>query len=94
MKVSAFAEGDLLRIREAVQQHLSGGMYTFRIPALRGDLASLLYRVGNVIERSIEEDVIVYRVIINQKDYDKYGSELVPFRTGSMMSGGQGNMEV
>lgn len=83
LKVSAFDEGDLLRIREAVQQHLAGGTYTFRIPALRGDLASMLYRVGNVIERSVEEDVIIYRVILHQKDYEKYGSELVPFRTDS-----------
>ncbi|MGG4552556.1 MULTISPECIES: GTPase HflX [Paenibacillus] len=80
LKVSAFDEGDLLRIREAVQQHLYGGTFTFRIPAQRGDLASLLYRVGNVIDRSIEEDVIVYRVILNQKDYEKYGSALVPYR--------------
>ncbi|WHX47179.1 GTPase HflX [Paenibacillus woosongensis] len=80
LKVSAFDEGDLLRIREAVQQHLYGGTFTFRIPAQRGDLASLLYRVGNVIDRSIEEDVIVYRVILNQKDYEKYGSALAPYR--------------
>lgn len=80
LKVSAFDEGDLLRIREAVQQHLYGGTFTFRIPAQRGDLASLLYRVGNVIDRSIEEDVIVYRVILNQKDYEKYGSALASYR--------------
>lgn len=80
LKVSAFDEGDLLRIREAVQQHLYGGTFRFRIPAQRGDLASLLYRVGNVIDRSIEEDVIVYRVILNQKDYEKYGSALASYR--------------
>lgn len=87
LKVSAFNEGDMLRIREAVQQHLSGGLMTFRIPALRGDLASMLYRVGNVIERSIEEEVIVYRVIVHQKDYDKYGTELVPYRTSGGRDG-------
>ncbi|GAA0137295.1 GTPase HflX [Paenibacillus sp. YSY-4.3] len=80
LKVSALDEGDLLRIQEAVQQHLYGGTFTFRIPAQRGELASLLYRVGNVIDRSIEEDVIVYRVILNQKDYEKYGSALLPFK--------------
>ncbi|WP_055107948.1 GTPase HflX [Paenibacillus ihumii] len=87
LKVSAFDEGDLLRIREAVEQHLSGGMFIFRIPAIRGDLASLVYRVGNVIERNIEEDVIVYRVILYPKDYEKYGSALVPFRTDSVKNG-------
>lgn len=79
LKISAYEDADLLRVREAIEQHLSGGRQTFRIPAERGDLASIVYQVGQVIDRHIDEDVIVYQTLLRQKDYEKYGFRLKPY---------------
>ncbi|MNI90298.1 hypothetical protein D3C73_1478060 [compost metagenome] len=79
MKISAFDEDDLERIRQAVQQELSGGMRTFRIPADRGDLTPFLYRIGDVVGQQYDEDNIIYSVDVNQGDFEKYGYMLAPF---------------
>lgn len=79
MKISAFDEDDLERIRQAVQQELSGGMRTFRIPADRGNLTPFLYRIGDVVGQQYDEDNIIYSVDVNQGDFEKYGYMLAPF---------------
>ncbi|MNM91823.1 hypothetical protein D3C81_1041330 [compost metagenome] len=79
LKISAFDEGDLATIREAVQRKLSGGTKTFRIPAERGDLTPVLYRVGEVVDKQMDEDVMIYEIDVNQADFDKYGYRLAPF---------------
>ncbi|RCX23507.1 GTP-binding protein HflX [Fontibacillus phaseoli] len=79
MKISALNELDLERIRQAVQQELSGGLRSFRIPAQRGDLTPVLYRIGDVVRQQFEEEDIVYSVDVNQGDFDKYGYLLAPF---------------
>lgn len=79
LKISAFAEDDLERIRQTVQQVLSGGMRTFRIPADRGDLTPFLYRIGDVVGQQYDEDNIIYSVDVNQGDFEKYGYMLAPF---------------
>ena len=45
---------------------------TFRIPADRGDLNSVVYRVGDVLEQSFDENDILYEVRINKADYEKW----------------------
>ncbi len=79
LKISALDESDLERIRQAVQQELSGGMRTFRIPAQRGDLTPFLYRIGDVVGQQYEEEDIIYSVDVNQGDFEKYGYMLAPF---------------
>ena len=53
LKISAYEDQDLETVREAIQDQLSGGNVTFRIPADRGDLNSVVYRVGDVLEQSL-----------------------------------------
>ncbi|MEF2967288.1 GTPase HflX [Paenibacillus sp. M1] len=79
LKISALREPDLELIREAVQRKLSGGLRSFRIPAGRGDLTPVLYRVGEVIGQKYDEDDIVYSIDINRGDYEKFGHLLAPY---------------
>ena len=76
LKVSAFDEKDLNRIAEAVQEELTGETLLFRIPAGRGDLTSVLYRVGEVAEQSYDGSDTLYTVILNKDDYAKWAYKL------------------
>lgn len=51
----------------------------FRIPAERGDLTSALYRIGNVVNQQLEENDMIYEVVVNEVDFDKYGYVLTPY---------------
>ena len=72
-------EQDLDAVRAAIQEHLSGGNLRFRIPADRGDINSIIYRVGDVIEQTFDENDIIYEVRINRADYEKNGHQLMEF---------------
>ncbi|MHA0855296.1 GTPase HflX [Paenibacillus sp. CMAA1364] len=73
LKISAFDDTDLLAIREAIQNSLNGETITFRIPANRGDLVSLLYRVGDVIDQDFDGSDSLYTVLLHKADYEKEG---------------------
>lgn len=73
LKISAYDDQDLMKVRETIQERLSGGNVTFRIPADRGDLSSVVYRVGDVVEQTFDESDILYEVRINKADYEKMG---------------------
>jgi GTP-binding protein HflX len=82
LKISAFDEGDLLRIRELIQEHLSGDTLRFRIPAERGDLTSVLYRIGDVLLTEYDGNDVIYEVEIQRGEYEKYGHALSEFTEG------------
>ncbi|OAB44501.1 GTPase HflX [Paenibacillus glacialis] len=73
LTISAFEEADLLAIRDAIQTTLTGDTITFRIPANRGDLASLLYRVGEIINQEFDGSDSLYEVLLHKDDYEKNG---------------------
>ncbi|WP_379126838.1 GTPase HflX [Paenibacillus sp. sgz500958] len=79
LKVSAFNLEDLSRITETINDQLAGDTLNFRIPGDRGDLSSLLYRVGEVLDQSFDENDIVYNVRLNKEDYEKWGYMLEGF---------------
>lgn len=79
MKISAFNPADLERITQVIADGLAGDTVTFRIPGDRGDLSSLLYRVGEVLEQQFEENDILYTVRLNKEDYAKWGYMLAEF---------------
>ncbi|BCG59539.1 GTPase HflX [Paenibacillus sp. URB8-2] len=79
LKVSAFNAEDLARIADTIQNELSGDTLSFRIPSSRGDLTSLLYRVGDVLDQSFEENDTLYSVRVNKDDYEKWGYMLTDF---------------
>ncbi|KAF6630690.1 GTPase HflX [Paenibacillus sp. EKM208P] len=82
LKISAFDESDLLRIRELIQEHLSGDTLRFRIPAERGDLTSVLYRIGDVLLTEYDGNDVIYEVEIQRGEYEKYGHALSEFTEG------------
>lgn len=80
IRISAFSERDLASLREAVEDKLLGDVAQFRIPASRGDLAALAYRVGEVTEQGTDEDFILLTVRLNPADMEKRGHALEAFR--------------
>lgn len=79
LKISAFDEDDLSRITLRIEDELAGDTLVFRIPADRGDLTSLLYRVGEVLEQSYEENDVLSTVRVNKEDYAKWSYKLEEF---------------
>ncbi|WP_340023941.1 GTPase HflX [Paenibacillus sp. FSL K6-1096] len=79
LKISAFNEDDLSRITSTIEDGLAGDTLVFRIPADRGDLTSLLYRVGDVMEQDYEENDVLYTVRVNKEDYAKWSYKLAEF---------------
>lgn len=76
LKISAFNPEDLARITEVIADELAGDTLTFRIPGDRGDLVSLLYRVGEVLEQNYDENDVLYNVRLNKEDYAKWSYKL------------------
>jgi GTPase len=79
LKISAFNPEDLTRITEIIADELAGDTLNFRIPGDRGDISSLLYRVGEVLETTYDENDVLYNVRLNKEDYDKWGYMLADF---------------
>lgn len=71
LKISAYDEHDLETIRQVIQDRLTGDTVTFRIPAARGDLSSVIYRVGEVLNQDFEDEDLLFEVRLNQADYEK-----------------------
>lgn len=82
LKISSFDESDLLRLRELIQEHLSGDTLRFRIPAERGDLTSVLYRIGDVLLTEYDGNDVIYEVEVQRGEYEKYGHALKDFTEG------------
>jgi len=81
LKISAYNTADLERVLVTLQDKLMGDTRTFRIPADKGDIISMLYRTGEVLEQDVEEDGehLLFRVRLNQQDYSKNGYMLEEF---------------
>ncbi|WP_276351440.1 GTPase HflX [Cohnella caldifontis] len=82
IRMSALNERDLERLRAKIEDKLLGETCRLRIPAARGDLASLAYRVGEVTESEASEDWLLMTVRLNPADMEKWGRPLEPFRLG------------
>jgi len=80
MRVSAFDAADMARLREAIEDRLLGDVATFRLPASRGDLAALVYRIGEVTGREADDDFLLLSVRLNPADMEKAGRDLEEFR--------------
>ncbi|XEC92597.1 GTPase HflX [Paenibacillus tarimensis] len=77
--ISAYNREDLDRLRQMIQDKLSGDTKTFVIPADRGDLIALAYRSGEVIETQTDEDRLRLVIELNKQDYEVHGHKLRDF---------------
>ncbi len=79
LKISAYSDSDLEKLKEFIQDKLMGGTKTFRIPADKGDAISVVYRVGDVLESGVDGEEMVFKVRIDKQDYEKAGHLIEPF---------------
>lgn len=79
LKISAYSPDDLERLRHAIQNKLMGETKSFRIPAEKGDLISLMYRIGDVLDQDVEGEDMRFQVRVNKDDYEKMGYLLTAY---------------
>ncbi|GIP37323.1 GTPase HflX [Paenibacillus sp. J31TS4] len=87
LKLSAYRDDDLERLKLEIQEHQSGASVTYRIPADRGDLVALAYRMGEVEDSEVEEDTMVLRVRVDRDAYSKTGHQLKAYEQTGEGSG-------
>jgi len=80
IRVSAYDDRDMARLRAAIEDRILGEIATFRIPASRGDLTSLAYRVGEVTGQETDEDWLLLSVRLNPMDMEISGRQLEEYR--------------
>lgn len=71
MKLSAYSSEDLERLRITIENKLMGDSKEFRIPADKGDVIALMYRIGEVLETDVDGEDMVFKVRVNKDDYVK-----------------------
>ncbi|OXM87919.1 GTPase HflX [Paenibacillus rigui] len=94
LRISAYREEDLDRIRELIESRLMGDCKTFRIPAEKGDVISLLYRVGEVLENEVDGNDMLFQVRVNNKEYDKLGYMLAAYASEQALHKGENSEHV
>jgi GTP-binding protein HflX len=79
LSISAYNDEDLARVCSAIRNKLVGGTITYRIPADQGDLIALVYRIGEVLDRRMEEEQLIFAVRLNPLAHEKWGGRLEPY---------------
>lgn len=79
LRISALRDSDLEQVKLAIQNKLAGGLKRFRLPADKGDLISLVYRLGEVQESEVDGEDMVFAVEVNGPDYETYGHKLAAY---------------
>lgn len=80
LRVSAFSEADMELLKREIENRLLGETALFRIPAARGDLAALAYRVGEVIATETDDEYLLLTIRINQADMQMSGQALRDYK--------------
>lgn len=79
LRISSYNDSDLERVKLAIQNKLAGGLKRFRLPADKGELISLAYRLGEVRETEVDGEDMILAVEVNGKDYETYGHKLAAY---------------
>lgn len=80
LRISAFNEADLDGLKALLERKLSGGVAHYRIPADKGQLIALAYRIGTVLDSAVEEDEMLLSVRLDAAEAEKHGRALAPYR--------------
>jgi GTP-binding protein HflX len=79
LRISAFNENDLEQLKLTIQDKIGSASKMFRIPADKGDLIALLYRIGEVLETDADGDDMLFQVRVNAADYSQNGYLLASY---------------
>ena len=79
LKISALNEADIAKVKEAIEAQVMGETLTYRIPAERGDLLALVYRMGDVAGPDADDEDLVFQVKADKKQYELHGYRLAPY---------------
>jgi GTP-binding protein HflX len=82
IKISAYSEADLERLKITIQEKAMGGMRQYRIPADKGDAISLVYRIGDVVGNEVDGDQMLFRVRVDKHEFGRLGYLLAAFEEG------------
>jgi GTP-binding protein HflX len=88
LRISAFNEADLERLKLTIQDKLISASKWFRIPANKGDLIALLYRIGEVLETDADGEDMLFQVNVNADDYAKNGYLLTGYEVNDQVEEG------
>jgi len=87
IRISALNDQDLERLCRKIEEMLLGEACVLRLPAARGDLVSLAYRIGEVTDARTEDDWIVLTLRLNAADMEKFCWQRNPGRVGRTADG-------
>jgi GTP-binding protein HflX len=76
LKISAFRDEDVEMVKSAIEERAVGNQVTYRIPVERGDLIALVYRIGEVSKRIVEDEYLVLQVRADQKEQQSMSRKL------------------
>ncbi|MEV2908620.1 GTPase HflX [Paenibacillus larvae] len=71
LRLSAYQESDLERLKQTIQDYVMGDSKEFLIPSTEGGIISLLYRIGDVEEEGMEANSMKFRIHIQEEEYQK-----------------------
>ncbi|GGO07410.1 GTPase HflX [Saccharibacillus kuerlensis] len=80
LRLNAYDEKDQEKLLNRLQEELTGGTVTYRIPAARGDLTSQLYKIGEVVTQEFDEEDVLYEVRLHKGEAEKYGHLLEEYK--------------
>ncbi|CAG7648348.1 GTPase HflX [Paenibacillus allorhizosphaerae] len=90
LRISAYNEAHLDQVRALLERKLMSDSRTFRIPADKGDMISLVYRVGEVLENEVDGSDMLFKVRLNNKEFDKIGYMLAAYDSARLAQGEAG----
>ncbi|HEX7056395.1 MAG TPA: GTPase HflX [Bacilli bacterium] len=80
IRISAFSDDDIARLKTLLDQKLAGAAHAFAIPAERGDLIALLHRMGNVLTQTVDGEQMIIKAHIPAHEFARNGYLLAPYR--------------
>ncbi|MEI7024347.1 GTPase HflX, partial [Paenibacillus sp. y28] len=88
--VNAYLDDDLARLKRAIEDRLMGDIVSYRIPAEKGDIISLLYRIGDVLDQQAEDDQLEFQVRVKKQEYEQLGYKLSSYEVTTTKEEAQG----
>jgi len=79
LRMSAYSDADLEKLKHMIQDCLAGDTKTFLIPADNGEAISLVYRIGDVTEQQWDGGRMKYTVRLRKDDYAQFGYLLADY---------------